>query len=73
MRYKHIHVITLKEICKILKIGKSTLYKMRRKDPTFPQPIVSTSKLLRFDYNQIEQWYQSKLHKLQQPQQQQQR
>lgn len=65
-------VITIKEICKILKISKSTLYEMRRKDPTFPQPIFSTSKFLRFDYTQIEQWYQSKLHKLQQPQQQQQ-
>lgn len=59
-----IRVITLKEICQLLHVSNMTLYKLRVKDPTFPKPILGTNNHLRFDYNQVEQWYQERLNKL---------
>lgn len=56
-------VIKLKEICQLLRISRTTFYILRAKDPTFPKPVFENTRSLSFDYNQVEQWYQSKLAK----------
>lgn len=50
-------VLTLNDICQQLKIGKTTLWKLRQ-SPDFPKPLFNKNRYLRYDAEQIEQWYQ---------------
>lgn len=36
--------LTLEEVCKVLGIKRTTFYKLRKTDPTFPKPIEALSR-----------------------------
>lgn len=52
-------LISIKEICQFLNIGRTTLHYLRRDDPSFPKPIrvLNTPK---FVYSDILQWIEDK-------------
>lgn len=54
-------VLTIKEVCRQLKIGQTTFYLLRKKDPSFPKPLFKQTNYMRFDAAQVEAWYQNQL------------
>ena len=57
LRYEPMQVLTLNDICQQLKIGKTTLWKLRQ-SPDFPKPLFNKNRYLSYDAEQVEQWYQ---------------
>jgi len=58
-------IITIAEMCAMLHVSRSTLWRIRTKDETFPKPIkLSTggnSKILRWDRRAFMDWLESRM------------
>lgn len=54
-------VMTTLEVCELLRISRSTINQLRRKEPTFPKPLgfIDPSRKQLFDREQVLAWYQN--------------
>jgi predicted DNA-binding transcriptional regulator AlpA len=49
-------LLSTRELCKLLRISESTLYKKLKTDPTFPRPLRDLGRNAHFRPEQIEEW-----------------
>lgn len=52
--------VSAKVVCKRLNISRSTLWRMRREDQTFPPPVAVSKRSVRFAWQAIEHWIRAK-------------
>ena len=50
-------VLTTKQVCERFKISRMTLYRWRKEYPDFPKPIWGDRGYLKFDAQQVADWY----------------
>ena len=55
MRNNEIQIIRINQLCKILCVSKSTLWRMRR-DGELPEPINLSNRLVGWEKSTIESW-----------------
>jgi prophage regulatory protein len=55
-----IEVIRLRELAKQLNVSKSGLYRLRRKDESFPKPITYGGRSVFFFVKEVDEWMNSR-------------
>ena len=60
-------LLTRSEICEKLSVSAATLDRMRNRDQSFPEPIHLTSRALRWDVRDIEEWVETKKRRYEAP------
>lgn len=50
------HLMTVSEVAKFLGLSRAYVYRLRKANPDFPQPIYLTPKAPRFRREEIEAW-----------------
>lgn len=56
------HLVPLGEVARMLGIARTTLWRLRRFDRTFPPPIRVTDHTSRYSVNEIRDWLASRRH-----------
>ena len=52
-------VLSTKQVCKRFKISRMTLYRWRKEYRDFPKPVFGRGCYLKFDAQQVSDWYQA--------------
>ena len=51
---------SLPDVCRVLRIGRSTVYQLLETDPSFPRRVKIARRAVRFRRAEIEQWVNSR-------------
>lgn len=54
------NLLTIREVCELLKVKKTTVYKWVREDPTFPKQIHLGPRVVRWDADQLAEWVRTR-------------
>lgn len=52
--------LSAKEVCRRLRISRTTLWRLQRDDATFPTPVSVSRRSVRFGWRSIEHWLEAK-------------
>ncbi|MCC6786267.1 MAG: helix-turn-helix domain-containing protein [Hyphomonadaceae bacterium] len=52
--------LSAKEVCRRLRISRTTLWRMQREDKAFPAAIVVSKRSIRFCWRAVEDWVQDR-------------
>lgn len=53
-------LLTARDVCEELAISRATLYRLRRRDPTFPDPFYLGPRLVRWRKPDLDRWVDSR-------------
>ena len=53
-------MMTVEEVAREISVSRTTIYKLRERDPSFPEPLYVTPKAVRWRRSDILAWLESK-------------
>ena len=59
---RHPQLLTMRDLCERLRLGRTTIYAVMRDDPSFPAPFRVVGNALRWDSADVESWISARKH-----------